>query len=444
MSQLDPQIPLGVKPVQIESPMNALMQYAQIQGAQQQNALASMKMEELQRARTQDETVRTGIQSGADPAQVLLNAGRVNESLQFSKGKREKEKADLEAAMQRLQVGAQLLSTARDQPSYDASRQAQAEAGLDVSRLPAQYDPNFVATKLKQSQTVHQQMEEAWKKADFGLRERTQASTEQHQRATEQTAAGQLAVAQGNLGVSQANLGLRKQEMAANVSKPFEVTGPDGQAVLVQQDKAGNITPVQGYAPKGGGKPLPAGALKQITEARDNANTIDRLEGSFKDEFASKGVMGLGAEASMGAKAVLGTDRDAVDWWKNYRKQAELIERHALFGASLTPGEQGSWRSADISPGMDKEVIKANLKERARLTKQVLEFARQDLVDAGHNPERINAIAGRGPGTNPTAPPPAAPTKPGAPVKISSDAEFNSLPSGATFIGPDGKTRRKP
>lgn len=31
-----------------------------------------------------------------------------------------------------------------------------------------------------------------------------------------------------------------------------------------------------------------------------------------------------------------------------------------------------------------------------------------------------------------------------APRRISSDAEFNSLPSGTLFVGPDGKTRRKP
>lgn len=30
------------------------------------------------------------------------------------------------------------------------------------------------------------------------------------------------------------------------------------------------------------------------------------------------------------------------------------------------------------------------------------------------------------------------------PVRISSDAQFNTLPSGATFIGPDGKIRKKP
>ena len=32
----------------------------------------------------------------------------------------------------------------------------------------------------------------------------------------------------------------------------------------------------------------------------------------------------------------------------------------------------------------------------------------------------------------------------GGTTKISSDADYNALPSGATFIGPDGKTRRKP
>lgn len=44
-----------------------------------------------------------------------------------------------------------------------------------------------------------------------------------------------------------------REATAATIGKPFEVTGPDGQPVLVQQDKAGNITPVQGYSPKGAG-----------------------------------------------------------------------------------------------------------------------------------------------------------------------------------------------
>jgi len=50
---------------------------------------------------------------------------------------------------------------------------------------------------------------------------------------------------------------------AATLSKPFEVTGEDGKPVLVQQDKQGNIRPVQGYLPRqGASKPLTEGQAK--------------------------------------------------------------------------------------------------------------------------------------------------------------------------------------
>lgn len=39
----------------------------------------------------------------------------------------------------------------------------------------------------------------------------------------------------------------------AALSKPFEVTGPEGGPVLVQQDRNGRITPVAGFQPKGMG-----------------------------------------------------------------------------------------------------------------------------------------------------------------------------------------------
>jgi hypothetical protein len=188
-----------------------------------------------------------------------------------------------------------------------------------------------------------------------------------------------------------------RQANEASVSKPFEVTGPNGP-MLVQQTKDGKIVPVDGYTPKTApDKPLAPSVVKNITEARDNALTIASLSGSFKPEFAGKGVLGLGADMQMSASGNLGADTDAVEWWKNYRKQAELIERHALFGAALTPTEQASWRSADIGPGMDAKVVARNLATREKFTKQVLEAARQDSIDAGHSETRVNAIAGRKP-----------------------------------------------
>lgn len=57
-------------------------------------------------------------------------------------------------------------------------------------------------------------------------------------------------------------------------------------------------------------------------------------------------------------------------------------------------------------------------------------------------------IASRRSGTPPPAtnPPPkgSGKQKPKGPVTISTDEEFNALPSGTIFIGPDGKRRRKP
>lgn len=48
-------------------------------------------------------------------------------------------------------------------------------------------------------------------------------------------------------------------------------------------------------------------------------------------------------------------------------------------------------------------------------------------------------------GAKPAAPSPAPAPKPaGGVVKITSDAEFDALPSGALFVGPDGKQRKKP
>lgn len=415
MSTIDPSIPLGVRPVEIPNQLAQMGQLAQLQGAQTQNALLQLKMDEARRGIEDENALRAGLSApGADPFQVLLGRGKVKEATEYAASQRAKEKDALEMNIKKLGLGAQILSTAKDQPSYDAARATAQANGLDVSAMPPQFDPNVVQTRLQQAMTIKDQAEERWKQLTHELDVQKFGETQRHDRTTEgltqrgQDVSAQTARRGQDITLRGQNLtdARARETIAAGISKPFEVTGPDGTSILVQQDRAGNITPVQGYAPKGGGKPLPGAALKQITEVRDNANTIDRLAGSFKEDYAGKGVLGFGAEAQLGAAGVLGKDQDAVEWWKNYRKQAELVERHALFGAALTPGEQASWRSADIGPGMDPKTIKRNLATRKELATRVLEMARQDLIDAGHSEQRVNAIAGRGPAgsTGNTAP----------------------------------------
>jgi hypothetical protein len=49
---------------------------------------------------------------------------------------------------------------------------------------------------------------------------------------------------------SRESTAVARETAAAQLSKPFEVTGPNGAPMLVQQTKDGRIVPVQGFAPK--------------------------------------------------------------------------------------------------------------------------------------------------------------------------------------------------
>lgn len=67
-----------------------------------------------------------------------------------------------------------------------------------------------------------------------------------------------------------------KESNAAAMSKPFEVTGPDGTPVLVQQDKSGNLKPVDGFSPKATGKPSDKKA--KVDDASDALSVINQAE----------------------------------------------------------------------------------------------------------------------------------------------------------------------
>ncbi|WP_114970210.1 hypothetical protein [Rhodoferax ferrireducens] len=222
---------------------------------------------------------------------------------------------------------------------------------------------------------------------------------------------------QATNGIAERKLGIEEQKAGAEQAQKEQIAKLDDMIIngnplqikMASRQKAAIMG--KGLTPEDG-KPLAGAALKQLQEVRDTATTIDNLNTSFKDDFAGKGVFGIGADGQLSASANMGVDKGAVAWWKDYRKQAELVERHSMFGASLTPGEQASWRSADIGPGMDKDVIKTNLATRAALTNRIFGNTRQDLIDAGHSEERINAIAGRGVPAGNSTQQPAAPAAP--------------------------------
>jgi len=100
-------------------------------------------------------------------------------------------------------------------------------------------------------------------------------------------------------------------------------------------------------------------------------------------------------------------------------------------GAAITADEQALYGETYLPrPGDGPEVLAAKQAARQRAVA---------AIEAGMSPAQMiaqeKALSGSQPTTTPTA---------GGIVTITSDAEYEALPSGTTFVGPDGKTRRKP
>jgi hypothetical protein len=100
-----------------------------------------------------------------------------------------------------------------------------------------------------------------------------------------------------------------RETASAVMSKPFEVTGPDGKPVLVQQDKQGNIQPVQGFGPKSGSaKPLTDAQAKALlfgTRAQESDKLIAGLEGQYNP-------LAIGAKQAAGRIPLVGGAAEAA------------------------------------------------------------------------------------------------------------------------------------
>lgn len=83
---VNPNIALAVKPLELANPLNAYAQIEQLRGAQQQNALAQMQMQEYERARGEEERLRNYL---ADKPDLTSAQGQASLLTQFGKTGRE-------------------------------------------------------------------------------------------------------------------------------------------------------------------------------------------------------------------------------------------------------------------------------------------------------------------------------------------------------------------
>jgi len=155
---IDPTIASGIRPVQLESPVNQMANVYALQNAQQSNQLNQLKMDEYKRGIANTER-RNALLGGFAPdmsvdqqVNALARGGFLDEakalaesSAKVSKDKREAEKAASDLKANSIKFHRDLLPTVKDQASYE---QWGVNAIKDIPELgkllPAQYDPALI------------------------------------------------------------------------------------------------------------------------------------------------------------------------------------------------------------------------------------------------------------------------------------------------------------
>jgi len=292
---IDASIAMGVQPMKIDSPVNALAQILQVQNAQQTNQLGVLFMQAKQRE--YDDTNKLnqlypsamGADGKIDRSLLYKNAaagGLGSKIPGLQKGFLETDESQGKVDAQKFKLASESygayrkeIASLRDDPQLSKALVLQrGQQMVQIGMLkPEMYaaaieglpdDPMQLRAKLHQglaSQLTPEQMLTAFapkpEKMDNGQQisfrdtnpnsptygQATGGAVVQKQQSPETIASNATAQRGQNMTDSRS-----RDTNAAAMTKPFEVTGPEGTPVLVHQDKQGNISRVDGFGPKAG------------------------------------------------------------------------------------------------------------------------------------------------------------------------------------------------
>ena len=110
-------------------------------------------------------------------------------------------------------------------------------------------------------------------------------------------------------------------------------------------------------------KVLPAGEATTMALENDQFRNISMLAGSFKDDFADKGIWGntpvAWAQFVGSSDWIPKGNQPLAEWWANYRNMVENIQRKNTSGVAVTPLEAKLFAMAqNIRPGVAPDVVR--------------------------------------------------------------------------------------
>lgn len=226
---------------------------------------------------------------------------------------------------------------------------------------------------------------------------------------------------------------------------PGVMIGPDGQRVIDQAyvDSQKAIAAAKGESK--GARVLPSPEREKLTTAGGRYGEIERLSSGFQDDYGGFGAGWVGDAANTIARNTSG-DSPRANWWQGYQSLKNVV-RNDLFGAALTATEKNEFEKADINPGMSPATIRANIARQKEILQGAIRRRSRSLAADGYNADAITEATGVSLDAAPAEKQQASAsptTGAGGRVTVASDADYEALPSGTVFTGPDGKSRRKP
>ena len=131
-------------------------------------------------------------------------------------------------------------------------------------------------------------------------------------------------------------------------------------------------------------KPLTSGEVNKITDIDTSLGAQKRLKETFDDKYAGYTFQGQGELANVVGSKFGGRNQAQSEWWAAHAAN-DNISRNALFGASLTAGEQKAWDKTSINPGMSPSMIKNRMAEREALIEAKRNTTVENFGKAGYD-----------------------------------------------------------
>jgi hypothetical protein len=216
---------------------------------------------------------------------------------------------------------------------------------------------------------------------------RTETGRVQNEQSPDNIANNARIASEGKLNRGQAESHFQATQ-AAGFAKPFEATGPDGKPVLIRQDKAGNIVPVEGYSPKtAAAKPMPSSAVKLQNSELESIGTFAGLDSDLAglQKQMADGKLDFGPLKNLAntGKNYLGMSTEQSRNLATFKSKMENMRNAVLLlnKGVQTEGDANRAMNEIMANINDPDVVKQRLEEVRALNQRAVTL-RKNNVDA--------------------------------------------------------------